>query len=290
MARHSARVRSHASSPRSRSRSSSGRSPFARRCTSPGSSRSTARSSPSRSPVSTRSRRNDSARIVSIVLVVAGLTIIAYAGAVIVESIAGGVLSGALAERRRERTIEHLHDHFIICGYGRVGRRVAEEFRAAGRPLRRARLPRGRGRGGARRTACFCSRATRPATRTCAGRPRARAGARRRVRLGRRQPLRRPLGPLGASRPDDRRARLRRRRRAEARARRRGPRRASVHDRGAGDGEPRAQATGDRLPRRRDDRHRARPPARRDRGAQDVLRRPGGRSASSASGTRRARS
>ena len=91
---------------------------------------------------------NDSARIVSLVLVVAGVTIIAYAGAVIVESIAGGVLTGALAERRRERTIEHLHDHFIICGYGRVGRRVGEEFRASNVPVRRARLPRGRGRGG----------------------------------------------------------------------------------------------------------------------------------------------
>lgn len=64
---------------------------------------------------------NDSTRIVSLVLVVAGVTIIAYAGAVIFESIAGGVFTGALAERRRERTIEHLHDHFIICGYGRVG-------------------------------------------------------------------------------------------------------------------------------------------------------------------------
>src|SRR5581483_4928121 len=50
------------------------------------------------------------------------------AGAVIVEAIAGGVLTGALADRRRQRTIEHLSDHYIICGYGRVGRRVAEEF------------------------------------------------------------------------------------------------------------------------------------------------------------------
>ena len=76
--------------------------------------------------------RNDAARVLSMVLVLAGLTIIAYAGAVIVEAIAGGVLTGALAERRRERTIERLHDHFIICGYGRVGRRVADEFRSAG--------------------------------------------------------------------------------------------------------------------------------------------------------------
>jgi voltage-gated potassium channel len=77
---------------------------------------------------------NDSARIVSLVLVVAGVTLIAYAGAVIFESIAGGVLTGALAERRKERTIEHLRDHFIICGYGRVGQRIGEEFRAADVP------------------------------------------------------------------------------------------------------------------------------------------------------------
>ena len=75
---------------------------------------------------------SNGARVVSMVLVLCGLTIIAYAGAVIVEAIAGGVLTGVLAERRRERRIERLHDHIIICGYGRVGRRVAEEFRAAG--------------------------------------------------------------------------------------------------------------------------------------------------------------
>jgi voltage-gated potassium channel len=75
--------------------------------------------------------QNDGARVVSIVMVLAGLTIIAYAGAVIVEEIAGGVLSGVIAERRRQRTIERMQDHFIICGFGRVGRRVAEEFRAS---------------------------------------------------------------------------------------------------------------------------------------------------------------
>jgi voltage-gated potassium channel len=77
---------------------------------------------------------SDWARALSILLVLAGVTIVAYAGAVIVEVIAGGVLTGVLAERRRERTIERLHDHFIICGYGRVGRRVAEEFRLSGEP------------------------------------------------------------------------------------------------------------------------------------------------------------
>jgi voltage-gated potassium channel len=79
--------------------------------------------------------RNDGSRVVSMFLVVAGLALIGYAGAVIVETISGGVVSGALAERRRERTIERLRDHFIICGYGRVGRRVADEFRASDVPF-----------------------------------------------------------------------------------------------------------------------------------------------------------
>jgi len=77
---------------------------------------------------------NNAARALSILMVIAGLTIIAYAGAVIVESIAGGLLTGVLAERRREKAIHRMRDHYIICGYGRVGRRVAEEFRAAGVP------------------------------------------------------------------------------------------------------------------------------------------------------------
>jgi len=71
---------------------------------------------------------NDAARVVSILLVLAGLTIFAYIATVLVEGIARGVFTGAIAERRRRRTIERLSDHYIICGYGRVGRRIAAEF------------------------------------------------------------------------------------------------------------------------------------------------------------------
>jgi len=74
----------------------------------------------------------NAARVITIVMVLCGITIFGYIAAVIVEVIAGDVVTGALAERRRRRTIESLREHFIICGYGRVGRRVAEEFRAAG--------------------------------------------------------------------------------------------------------------------------------------------------------------
>ncbi len=78
---------------------------------------------------------NDTARAVSIVLVLAGLTIFAYIATVLVEGISRGVFEGAIAERRRRRTIERLSDHYIICGYGRVGRRIAAEFRDEGVPF-----------------------------------------------------------------------------------------------------------------------------------------------------------
>ena len=76
--------------------------------------------------------KNDSARAITIVMVLAGLTIFAYVASILVEGIAQGVFTGALAERRRRRAMERLDEHYVICGYGRVGRRVAAEFRESG--------------------------------------------------------------------------------------------------------------------------------------------------------------
>jgi voltage-gated potassium channel len=73
---------------------------------------------------------NTAGRLLSVILIFCGLTIFAFVGAVVVEAIARGIFSGA--ERRRRRAIEHLRGHTIICGYGRVGQRIAEEFRRAG--------------------------------------------------------------------------------------------------------------------------------------------------------------
>ncbi len=76
--------------------------------------------------------RNDSARLLSIFMVLAGVTIFAFVASTVVEGIARGVLTGEWAEQRRRRAIEKLRDHYIICGYGRVGQQIGEEFRAAG--------------------------------------------------------------------------------------------------------------------------------------------------------------
>jgi voltage-gated potassium channel len=71
-------------------------------------------------------------QLFTIVVLFAGVAIFLYVAGSLVEIIAGGVLTGAWAERRRKRTIARLRQHVIICGYGRVGRRIGAEFREAG--------------------------------------------------------------------------------------------------------------------------------------------------------------
>jgi voltage-gated potassium channel len=71
-------------------------------------------------------------QVVTILVILAGMAIYGYLASSIVELIAHGVLTGVLSDRRKDRVIRGLRDHYIICGYGRVGRRVGREFREAG--------------------------------------------------------------------------------------------------------------------------------------------------------------
>lgn len=74
------------------------------------------------------------AELFSIALLFAGVAIFLFIAGAIVEVIARGILTDAYSERKRRRMIDQMRDHTIICGYGRVGRRVAAEFRAYGKP------------------------------------------------------------------------------------------------------------------------------------------------------------
>ena len=75
------------------------------------------------------------AELLTIVVVLSGVAIFGYFAAQLVDEIAHGVLGGAWREKRRRRMIDELRDHIIVCGYGRVGRRAADEFRASGIPF-----------------------------------------------------------------------------------------------------------------------------------------------------------
>jgi voltage-gated potassium channel len=74
------------------------------------------------------------AEALTIVIVLSGVAIFGYFAAQLFDEVAHGILGGGWRAKRRQRMIDHLHDHIIVCGYGRVGRRAAEEFRLAGVP------------------------------------------------------------------------------------------------------------------------------------------------------------
>jgi voltage-gated potassium channel len=72
------------------------------------------------------------AEALTILIVLSGVAIFGYFAAQLFDEIAHGMLGGGRRARRRQKMIDQLSDHIIVCGYGRVGRRAAEEFRASG--------------------------------------------------------------------------------------------------------------------------------------------------------------
>lgn len=77
---------------------------------------------------------SNAAKLFTVVLLFSGVAVFFYIAGVIVDVITRGVFGDVFEERRRRRAIEELRDHVIICGYGRVGRSVAAEFRGTRTP------------------------------------------------------------------------------------------------------------------------------------------------------------
>ena len=61
-----------------------------------------------------------------------GVGTLFYALVAVTEFFVAGHVTGLLDERRRQRTVDALSDHYLVCGFGRVGRQVVRDLRAAG--------------------------------------------------------------------------------------------------------------------------------------------------------------
>lgn len=70
-------------------------------------------------------------QIIHVLLIVLGVGTLFYGLATLTELIVGGQLADVLAARRTRRMIDSFTDHHIICSFGRVGRQVARDLRAA---------------------------------------------------------------------------------------------------------------------------------------------------------------
>ena len=74
-------------------------------------------------------------RLFTIVLIIFGVGGVLYVLTTMMQFVFEGHLGRNLERRRMERRIDQLRDHFLMCGFGRVGRQVARDFHEADIPF-----------------------------------------------------------------------------------------------------------------------------------------------------------
>jgi len=68
-------------------------------------------------------------------VLLAGVATLFYTAFVLMAQVVDGGLQRGFEQRRFRRMIDALSNHFIICGYGRIGGTIADEFRRQGVPF-----------------------------------------------------------------------------------------------------------------------------------------------------------
>jgi len=76
-----------------------------------------------------------SGRVFNSFLIMFGVSAMFLAFGAMTQTIIELELQDLYGKRRKRRMIEKLHDHFIVCGFGRVGRNASYEFQRAGIPF-----------------------------------------------------------------------------------------------------------------------------------------------------------
>jgi voltage-gated potassium channel len=71
-------------------------------------------------------------RVFNSFLIMFGVTIMLLAVGGVTQAVIELELNHYFGKRRTKKMIDHLHDHYIICGFGRVGRGAAAELQRAG--------------------------------------------------------------------------------------------------------------------------------------------------------------
>lgn len=65
----------------------------------------------------------------TVVVLLGGVATLFYTASTVMALVVEGGLHARLERRRFTRMLNDIHDHFIICGYGRIGSIIADEFR-----------------------------------------------------------------------------------------------------------------------------------------------------------------
>ncbi len=67
-------------------------------------------------------------RVFTIFLLIGGVFTLFYSASEIIRSVVSGEVQGEFGRRRMERSLAGLKNHLIVCGYGRMGRYVCQQF------------------------------------------------------------------------------------------------------------------------------------------------------------------
>lgn len=76
-----------------------------------------------------------SGRIFTIVYIMSGIGVMFYVATAIIEQLVVGGLMEQFTGSRQERRIRGMQDHYVVCGFGRVGREIARELGSRGHEL-----------------------------------------------------------------------------------------------------------------------------------------------------------
>ena len=74
-------------------------------------------------------------RVFTMLLTLGGVFTLFYAATELIRLAVSGEMRGVLGRQRMERSLAEIHDHFIVCGLGRMGRLVCQEFSREGLPF-----------------------------------------------------------------------------------------------------------------------------------------------------------
>jgi len=74
-------------------------------------------------------------RAFTMLLSLGGIFTLLYAAMEAIRTIVSGELKTVLGRQRMERSLSQLRDHFVVCGYGRMGSLVCREFSGQGLPF-----------------------------------------------------------------------------------------------------------------------------------------------------------
>jgi len=73
---------------------------------------------------------SDAGRVFTIVLIVVGVTVLGYTVGKLAQIMFEGQFQRFLGRKKVEKSIDLLRDHYIVCGYGRIGSLICKEFAA----------------------------------------------------------------------------------------------------------------------------------------------------------------